>query len=680
MSRRALLSEVVKPRRVRFGKMHPSPEIPEAIRKMTLFHGIENGDRGEEILRSGQLVPSTYGVGSRWSGHLTPRDDKVYLSQSRGTALSYAMRKHGEKGDYPWNKPKSQYSYLFQVNGTDLNHAEADEDDVRHIYKTTHEWEEYPQYRGQKNPKRLNPEVARQGQQLISPEEHQVMVTRLRLQRLQHIGKKLARKLPPHLHHDMIIRNGANVAHGGPVKITGAWRIHKDKLDQLGRHRGDELPDYAEPIHHLIGHQESSVSRADQLIQARLTESNKLTGTQLRQTGPFRMDKVQESRRNPSPEYGYHVLWHHRDLDKVRRAGLSVGKDSSELHFTDNEEHAREYEHENSLTLRFPRRAAGEEKKHIWPCDDHWTTTKAIQAQHIEYRDRTTGAWRRVQSGGAHNETLAEYILSGDDPLALLEAVIQRTLNPRFWDQSQVPPRMKPEIRRRLLQIAQDFLDGMDAHSVEPEDIVLTGSSANYNWTPVSDLDLHILVDFKKHGPDQDMAKEYFHDATALWNEHHSIDFFGHEIEVYVQDTAEPHVASGVYSLTKDKWRKRPMHAPEPDMTVAAKKAAVLTRRTQQLDRMVRRGNYTQALPAIEKLRDRIRNMRSVGLHREGEFAPENLAFKLLRRNGSLEKLRDASRLAYDRSHSLSELRRVAGAFLQEIASLRREERETAPV
>jgi hypothetical protein len=143
------------------------------------------------------------------------------------------------------------------VSGHDLNHAEADEDVVRQVYKQTHAWDAEPEYRHLIHPSSVNHEVAHQGRALISPDEHQVMVTRLRLKRLDHIAKKLANKLPSHLHHDMIIKNKAAVAHGGPVKITGAWRVHKDKLDQLNRYDDSNFLDIAEPVHHLIGKQES---------------------------------------------------------------------------------------------------------------------------------------------------------------------------------------------------------------------------------------------------------------------------------------------------------------------------------------------------------------------------------------------------------------------------------------
>lgn len=93
-----------------------------------------------------------------------------------------------------------------------------------------------------------------------------------------------------------------------------------------------------------------------------------------------------------SKKYGYHVLWHHRDLGSVRSNGLGWG--GRELHFVDDEDQSRDYENDNSMTLRFPLHAAGNEREHVWPCDDHWTTTKKISHRHIEYRDG--GNWKKL--------------------------------------------------------------------------------------------------------------------------------------------------------------------------------------------------------------------------------------------------------------------------------------------
>jgi hypothetical protein len=46
---------------------------------------------------------------------------------------------------------------------------------------------------------------------------------------------------------------------------------------------------------------------------------------------------------------------------------------------------------------------------------------------------------------------------------------------------------------------------------------------------------------------------------------------------------------------------------------------------------------------------------RKCGLEDSGEFSPENLAFKALRRNGYLEKLGDLSREAYDKMMTIKQ-------------------------
>jgi len=43
----------------------------------------------------------------------------------------------------------------------------------------------------------------------------------------------------------------------------------------------------------------------------------------------------------------------------------------------------------------------------------------------------------------------------------------------------------------------------------------------------------------------------------------------------------------------------------------------------------------------IERLFDKIKSMRKAGLDDEGEFSVENIVFKILRRNGYIEKLVD---------------------------------------
>ena len=42
------------------------------------------------------------------------------------------------------------------------------------------------------------------------------------------------------------------------------------------------------------------------------------------------------------------------------------------------------------------------------------------------------------------------------------------------------------------------------------EDLRLTGSLANYNWSEYSDVDLHLVVDFEKIDEDIELVKAFF--------------------------------------------------------------------------------------------------------------------------------------------------------------------------
>jgi hypothetical protein len=124
-------------------------------------------------------------------------------------------------------------------------------------------------------------------------------------------------------------------------------------------------------------------------------------------------------------------------------------------------------------------------------------------------------------------------------------------LEPTVWRDKK----LDPQIRDRLLEIAQNFIGAL-SKDVEIRDIHITGSLANYNWSSYSDLDLRSET----------------------------------------------------------------------------------------------------ALQSIDRLKSKIRRMRRAGLGTDArEFSPENIAFKILRRDGVLKKLNDLKYTAYDSHMSSSE-------------------------
>jgi len=224
-------------------------------------------------------------------------------------------------------------------------------------------------------------------------------------------------------------------------------------------------------------------------------------------------------------------------------------------------------------------------------------------------------------------------------------------LNPKLWKDEK----LDPEIKANLIRIAVDFAKEANVDLSKIRDIIITGSSANYNWSKYSDIDLHLVVEYDDFSDDSDLIKDYFTAKKTVWNNEHDITIKGHEVETYIQDEDEPHYASGVYSLKHDKWLSKPDHisVKNVDKHSVLQKAKVLTKLVDSIKEIFDDGDYEKAHSSAERMKAKIRKMRKHGLEKAGEFSVENLAFKLLRRNGSLEKLSDVFNESYDKLRSI---------------------------
>jgi hypothetical protein len=230
----------------------------------------------------------------------------------------------------------------------------------------------------------------------------------------------------------------------------------------------------------------------------------------------------------------------------------------------------------------------------------------------------------------------------------------RNTLNPEVWTEEN---KLKPEIRKQLLTLANDFFDTLEVGDLEIDDIILTGSLSNYNWSKYSDIDLHILVDFKDLDENVELVRDYFNAKKGIWNDAHDIRVHDFDVEMYVQDTHEEHAATAVYSILNDKWNKEPksLEDIEIDEKQVEKKAEDLMKRIDNIEHKYNNEYYEEVVEDVTKLKEKIRRFRKCGLEDSGEFSPENLAFKALRRNGYLERLGDLSRDAYDKMMTIKQ-------------------------
>jgi len=237
-----------------------------------------------------------------------------------------------------------------------------------------------------------------------------------------------------------------------------------------------------------------------------------------------------------------------------------------------------------------------------------------------------------------------------DDDLATFE--MQPQLQQKIWDGDE---KIHPGVKAALMDIVDEFIERLDLDA-EIKDIIMTGSLANYNWSKFSDIDLHIIVDFKEVNDNEELVRRFFDAVRSNWNKTHDIKVKGHEVELYVQDENEPHVSTGVYSLMNDKWLVKPNKVkPFIDKKTAKKKAADIEREVDKVASILYDGNHEAALDKAAYLKEKIKTMRQAGLEKAGVFSPENLAFKMLRRSEALSKLHDVYIKAYDQALSLDQ-------------------------
>jgi len=240
---------------------------------------------------------------------------------------------------------------------------------------------------------------------------------------------------------------------------------------------------------------------------------------------------------------------------------------------------------------------------------------------------------------------------------------LQDELNPDVWelpnekymgDIEAQNYKLKPEIRGRLLKVANLFIDYLDT-DLFIQDVIFVGSLVGYNWSEFSDFDIHILIDMDE-SENREMTEELFRLKKTVFNAAHDITIKGFETELYVQDANEKNESQGVYSLLNNEWLKT---AEKDNFKVDKKK--LMTKVNQWMDIIdgvlenAEDEDIEDAVKLVKKYREKLRKYRTCGLKKEGEYSYENLVFKFLRRNGYIGKLENFKNEFVDKKLSLEQ-------------------------
>ena len=230
---------------------------------------------------------------------------------------------------------------------------------------------------------------------------------------------------------------------------------------------------------------------------------------------------------------------------------------------------------------------------------------------------------------------------------------IQDDLPKKLWSDFE----LDNDVREQLLQIGQDFYEATEIKA-DVVDIILCGSLCNYNWSEkYSDYDLHITINFKDVDEDYDLVEKLCDYAKKIWNQQHDIKVKGYEVEVCIQDDnimrgeLKTGRMGGVYSLLLDKWVKKPVKVDfKPNERMIKEKSKNIIMAIDDIDEDSKSKEFDQLEPQIKKTWKKIKSYRQSGLDSEsGEFSLGNLVFKLLRRNGYIQKIMDMKRKLYDK-------------------------------
>ena len=224
-----------------------------------------------------------------------------------------------------------------------------------------------------------------------------------------------------------------------------------------------------------------------------------------------------------------------------------------------------------------------------------------------------------------------------------------KELSPKFWNNYMFDERL----REKLITISNEFYSELEYES-PIIDIVLVGSLCNFNYNMFSDLDVHIIIDFKKINKNTDLVKKSVDSERFAWNLRHNIRIKGHDVELYIQDISEENISGGIYSLKDAKWISKPLYnQPEIEEDLINFKFLTYKSGIEKLEEISNREMSPEVAMKnhlyVSEYKKKIKNERQDDLAEGGEFSVGNLVFKKLRNSGDYGKLIDIKTRLYDK-------------------------------
>jgi hypothetical protein len=215
------------------------------------------------------------------------------------------------------------------------------------------------------------------------------------------------------------------------------------------------------------------------------------------------------------------------------------------------------------------------------------------------------------------------------EDLVSTAVIFHRRMNAKLWTKGK----LKPIVRYKLLKISKNFIDYIGINNLNLQDITISGSNAGYTYSKASDIDLHLVVNIPEDK--SDILKQLFDAKKNQYNFTYDLKVNGIDVELYVQDSKQPHTSAGIYSILDDQWLKTPQ-AVQDNVD-----RQLVTNKYKHFKGKIKLALKSNDKNLVQNVYDDIRKMRQHGLSQSGELGVENITFKVLRAKGLIEMLRN---------------------------------------
>lgn len=223
-------------------------------------------------------------------------------------------------------------------------------------------------------------------------------------------------------------------------------------------------------------------------------------------------------------------------------------------------------------------------------------------------------------------------------------------LNPKLFDSNN---KMLPEVREKLLQIADKFVETLkeDEIAIELIDIKLVGSNCSYNYTDKSDIDLHLVADTESLECPDDLYPLLYSAYRAIFNQKYNFSINDIPVEIFVETSDTKQLESlqvkearmntslrsnGVYSVLSDEWIKEPVAGDIPELNETEFEELYQNWENKYFELIEK-----ATVDTIEDFIEDIYELRKKSLEDEGEYGYGNQVFKEFRNLGYLDALKD---------------------------------------